>query len=83
MSKVQTIEAELQRLSPEEIREVRAWLEDFLAGQPEFSESHLMTLKEDVTAGAEQVNAGRVAPFDDAALVRIKVRGQKMRSTRK
>ena len=38
MSKVRQIEAELQKLSPAELREVREWLENFLEDQLEFRE---------------------------------------------
>ncbi len=38
MSKVQTIEAELQKLSPVEIRQVREWLENFLEDQLHFND---------------------------------------------
>jgi hypothetical protein len=38
MSKVQEIEAELQKLSPKEILQVRDWLENFLEDQLEFTE---------------------------------------------
>ena len=40
MSKVEQLESELQKLSPAELQEVRAWLDDFLEDQlpfkPEF-----------------------------------------------
>jgi hypothetical protein len=43
MKSVQDIEADLARLSPEELREVAAWIEDFLEDQlevrPDFMES--------------------------------------------
>jgi len=36
MSKVEQIEAELQSLSPEELRRVRDWLNDFVEDRLEF-----------------------------------------------
>jgi len=36
MSKVEKIEADLQQLSPAELRQVRDWLEDKLQFTPEF-----------------------------------------------
>jgi hypothetical protein len=36
MSKVQAIECELRKLSPEEMRQVRDWLDDFLEDQLKF-----------------------------------------------
>jgi hypothetical protein len=38
MSKVQAIEAELQKLTPEAIRQVRDWLENFLEDQLHFTD---------------------------------------------
>lgn len=38
MSKVQMIEAELQTLSPDELRQVRAWLDDILEDGLEFTD---------------------------------------------
>jgi hypothetical protein len=38
MSKVQRIEAELQKLSASELREVREWLDTFLEDQLEFTD---------------------------------------------
>ena len=37
MSKVERIEAELQTLSPEELRRVRDWLNDFVEDRLEFT----------------------------------------------
>lgn len=38
MSKVQAIQSELQKLTPEEIREVRDWLENFMEDQLHFTD---------------------------------------------
>jgi hypothetical protein len=38
MSNVQLIEAELEKLMPEEIRQVRDWLDDLLEDELEFTE---------------------------------------------
>jgi len=54
MSKVQTIEAELQKLTPEEIREVRDWLENFLEDQLQFTdefEADIQQSERDMAAG--------------------------------
>jgi hypothetical protein len=37
VNRIQAIEGELRKLSPEEIREVREWLEDFVEDQFEFT----------------------------------------------
>ena len=37
MSKVERIEAELQTLTPEELKRVRDWLEDFVEDRLEFT----------------------------------------------
>lgn len=55
MSKVEQIEAELQKLSPAELRTVRDWLEDFLEDQlaftPEF-EAKIQQSERELAAGA-------------------------------
>ena len=38
MSKVQQIAAAIQQLSPEELRQVHEWLEDFVEDQLDFSD---------------------------------------------
>jgi len=55
MSKVQTIEAELQMLTPEEIREVRDWLENFLEDQLPFTDEFQADIQQserDMAAGS-------------------------------
>jgi len=66
MSKVQSIEAELQQLTPGEIREVRDWLENFLEDQLQFTdefEADLQQSERDLAAGiasrTRQPAAGR------------------------
>jgi hypothetical protein len=54
MSKVQAIESELQKLTPEEIREVRDWLENFLEDQLHFTaefEADIQQSERDLAAG--------------------------------
>ncbi len=54
MSKVQAIESELQKLTPEEIREVRDWLENFLEDQLHFTddfEADIQQSERDMAAG--------------------------------
>ncbi|MGD0538775.1 MAG: hypothetical protein ABSC03_14150 [Verrucomicrobiota bacterium] len=54
MSKVQTIESELQKLTPEEIREVRDWLENFMEDQLHFTdefEADIQQSERDMAAG--------------------------------
>lgn len=77
MSKVQAIESELQKLSVAEMCQVRDWLDSALdrAMAIDFS-----PLREDVLAGAREVQNGKVKPFDDAAIERIKARGRKLLS---
>ena len=54
MSKVQTIESELQKLTPAEIREVRDWLENFMEDQLHFTdefEADIQQSERDMAAG--------------------------------
>jgi hypothetical protein len=54
MSKVQMIESELQKLSPEEMREVREWLDDYLEDQLHFTdefEAKIQESERDMAAG--------------------------------
>jgi len=54
MSKVQQLEAELEKLSPRELREVHEWLQDFLEDQLEFTpefEAQIRQSEEEVKAG--------------------------------
>jgi hypothetical protein len=79
MSKVEAIEAQLQKLSTEEMRKVRDWLDHLLKTQHyEPASGSVATLREEVQAGAAQVCAGQTAPFDDAAVARIKAQGKKL-----
>jgi hypothetical protein len=75
MTKVHSIESQLEKLSVKEMCQVRDWLDvalDRAAG--------LDQLREDVLAGVRQVSSGNVQPFDDAAVERIKARGRKILS---
>jgi hypothetical protein len=79
MSKVEAIEAQLQKLSTAEMCAVRDWLDQFLKTQRyEIPTESAAALREDVQAGAEQVRAGKTSPFDDAAVARIKAQGKKL-----
>lgn len=82
MSKVPAIECELRQLSASEMRHIRDWLDGLLRGQPESgpatADSRVMALRDQVMAGAEQAQAGKVAPFDDAAVGRIRAQGQRL-----
>ncbi len=81
MSRVQTIESELQKLSANEMRQVRAWLDRLLDksdDSPAKADSDMIALREQVSAGVQQVQAGKVVPFDDTAVMRIKARGRKL-----
>jgi hypothetical protein len=54
MSKVQAIESELKKLTPEEIREVRDWLENFVEDQLHFTdefEADIQQSERDMAAG--------------------------------
>ena len=54
MSKVQKIEAELEKLSPAEMLEVRDWLDDFLEDQMQFTdefEGKVQQAERDMAAG--------------------------------
>jgi hypothetical protein len=54
MSKVQMIEAELQTLSPSELRQVREWLDDFVEDALEFTdefESKIRASEQAMAAG--------------------------------
>ena len=46
MSKVEQIEAELQRLSPAELKQVRDWLDDFVEDRLEFKEEFEAAIQE-------------------------------------
>ena len=46
MSKVEQIEAELQKLSPTELRQVRDWLDDWLENNLEFTPEFEATIQE-------------------------------------
>ena len=81
MSKVQAIESELQKLSANEMRQVRDWLDQLLKkadGSAATADSAVTELREQVNAGVRQVHAGKVVRFDDAVLTRIKARGRKL-----
>ena len=54
MSKVQKIEAELEKLSPAEMLQVRDWLDDFLEDQMQFTnefEAKVQEAERDMAAG--------------------------------
>ncbi len=66
MSKVQAIESELQKLTPEEIREVRDWLENFLEDQFQFTDEFEADIRQserdmaaDASARTRQPAAGQ------------------------
>ena len=46
MSKVEQIEAELERLSPAELKQVRDWLDDFVEDRLEFKEEFEAAIEE-------------------------------------
>ena len=46
MSKVEQIEAELQTLSPTELKRVREWLDDFVEDRLEFKEDFEAAIQE-------------------------------------
>ena len=46
MSKVEQIEAELQSLSPAELKRVRDWLDDFVEDRLEFREDFVAAIQE-------------------------------------
>ena len=46
MSKVEQIEAELQSLSPAELKQVRDWLDDFVEDRLEFREDFETSIQE-------------------------------------
>ena len=46
MSKVEQIEAELQNLSPAELKRVRDWLDDFVEDRLEFKEDFEAAIQE-------------------------------------
>ena len=46
MSKVEQIEAELQTLSPTELKRVRDWLDDFVEDRLEFKEDFEAAIRE-------------------------------------
>ena len=72
MSKVQAIEIELQKLSRKEMRQVRDWIDAILSGAND------VDLRAEVADGIKQVKAGKLSPFDEAAVARIKSRGRKL-----
>ena len=81
MSKLQAIELQLQQLSTAEMRQIRDWLDSMLKQQPdrqESAETQLYELREEIAAGINQACEGKVTPFDDAAVARIKARGRKL-----
>ena len=82
MSKVQKIEAELQKLSAKEMVQVRELLDEILQKQSEgagtVGDTQHFELRDEVLAGVREVRAGKVTPFDDAAVGRIKARGRKL-----
>lgn len=45
MSKVEQIEAELKKLSPEELRQVRDWLDNLVEDSLEFTEEFEATIR--------------------------------------
>ncbi|MCX6929124.1 MAG: hypothetical protein NT154_38795 [Verrucomicrobia bacterium] len=49
MSKVEQIEAELQSLSPAELRRVRVWLDDFVEDRLKFKEEFEAAIQESET----------------------------------
>ncbi len=56
MSKVQKIEAELEKLSPAELLQVRAWLDDLLEDDLELTDA----FKAEIEAGKKDIAEGRV-----------------------
>ena len=57
MSKVEQIEAELQSLSPAELKRVRDWLDDFVEDRLEFREDFEAAVQEserEMAAGREE-----------------------------
>ena len=64
MSKVQTIEAELQTLSPDELRQVRVWLDDILEDELEFTgkfEAKIRASEQDMAAAQPAIFETAVA----------------------
>ncbi|HIG29282.1 MAG TPA: hypothetical protein EYQ50_16425 [Verrucomicrobiales bacterium] len=57
MSKVQEIEAELEKLSPSELGQVRDWLEDFLEDQLQFTDQFEAQIRQ-----SEQETASGMRP---------------------
>jgi hypothetical protein len=56
MSKVEQIEAELKRLSPAELREIRDWLDEFFEDGLEFTpefESMIRQSEREMSSGAK------------------------------
>jgi hypothetical protein len=54
MSKVQQIEAEMEKLSPDELRQIRDWLDDFLEDQLAFTaefEQQIKQSEQEMAAG--------------------------------
>ena len=56
MRKLKKVESELRKLSPEELREVRDWLEDFLEDQLEFTREFEAATKQ---SGSEKKSGAR------------------------
>jgi len=54
MSTVQRIEAELEKLSPGELREIRDWLDNFLEDQLKFTD----TFEAQITRAEKEMAAG-------------------------
>lgn len=75
MTKVHAIESQLEKLSVKEMCQVRDWLDAALDRA-----TGLDVLRDDVLAGVSQVRSGKVQPFDDVAMDRIKAQGRKLLS---
>ena len=75
MSRVQALENELEKLSAEEMRTIRDWLDVKLQDSSSFGE-----LRDEIAAGVQQLQAGKVSPYDEAAVARIKAKGRKLAS---
>lgn len=73
MSRVQTIESELSKLSPEEMRQVRDWLDEMLQDQ-----GSLAPLKAELAAGISQIAERKLQPFDETMASRIKAQGRNL-----
>ena len=73
MSKVALIETALEKLSPQELREVRAWLDDFLAGQ----------LAGEVREFDQVFSGGRAGEPDGKTIARAVTRQKSFRKSRR